>query len=274
MKFLQIVFFTYFCLRLKEQRVYMRELLAIFFMSFMLISCSDAKVREYTLEVVKEYPHDTESYTQGLFFYDGQMYESTGVHGKSTFRKVDLETGKALERLNFDKQYFVEGSVIMDGNLYILTWESRIAFIYDAETLEYKSSWKYPREGWGITTDGRQLIATDGSANLYFMNDRFALDRKQLVTYEGRPVRWLNEVEYINGKIWANIYTSDEIAIINPKNGKVEGIIDCSGLLPERLRTETTDVLNGIAYDPKTKKIYLTGKNWPRLYEVRLVENK
>ncbi len=274
MKFLQIVFFTYFCLRLKEQRVYMRELLAIFFMSFMLISCSDAKVREYTLEVVKEYPHDTESYTQGLFFYDGQMYESTGVHGKSTFRKVDLETGKALERLNFDKQYFVEGSVIMDGNLYILTWESRIAFIYDAETLEYKSSWKYPREGWGITTDGRQLIATDGSANLYFMNDRFALNRKQLVTYEGRPVRWLNEVEYINGKIWANIYTSDEIAIINPKNGKVEGIIDCSGLLPERLRTETTDVLNGIAYDPQTKKIYLTGKNWPRLYEVRLVEKK
>lgn len=274
MKFLQIVFFTYFCLRLKEQRVYMRELLAIFFMSFMLISCSDAKVREYTLEVMAEYPHDTESYTQGLFFHDGQMYESTGVHGKSTFRKVDLETGKALERLNFDKQYFVEGSVIMDGNLYILTWESRIAFIYDAETLEYKSSWKYPREGWGITTDGRQLIATDGSANLYFMNDRFALDRKQLVTYEGRPVRWLNEVEYINGKIWANIYTSDEIAIINPKNGKVEGIIDCSGLLPKHLKTVTTDVLNGIAYDPQTKKIYLTGKNWPRLYEVRLVENK
>ena len=247
---------------------------AAIIMSLFLLSCSEAKVREYGLEVVAEYPHDVDSYTQGLFIHDGQMYESTGVHGKSTFRKVDMATGNAIERLNFDKKYFVEGSVVFGDNLYILTWETRTAFIYDAETLEYKSTWKYPREGWGITTDGRQLIASDGSANLFFMNDQFALDRKQLVTLDGKPVRWLNELEYIDGKVWANVYTTDEIVIINPKNGKVEGVIDCRGLLPKELRTPDTDVLNGIAYDPETKKIYLTGKNWPKLYEVRLVERK
>ena len=151
-------------------------------MSLMLLSCGDAKVREYRPEVVAEYPHDVTSYTQGLFFHDGQMYESTGQFGESTFRKVDLQTGKPLRRLDFSDEYFVEGSVTFEGNLYILTWETKTAFIYDAETLEYKSTWKYPREGWGITTDGRQLIASDGSANLFFMNDQFALDRKQLVT--------------------------------------------------------------------------------------------
>ena len=248
------------------------RLLTIIMMSFFLLSCSEPKVREYKLEVVAEYPHDTDSYTQGLFFHEGQMYESTGVHGKSTFRKVELETGKALEKLNFDRKYFLEGSVVFGSNLYILTWETKTAFIYDAKTLEYKSTWKYPREGWGITTDGKQLIASDGSANLFFMNDQFALDRKQLVTIEGRPVRWLNELEYIDGKVWANVYTSDEIVIINPKNGHVEGVIDCRGLLPKSLYGPETDVLNGIAYNPETKKIYLTGKNWPKLYEVRLIE--
>lgn len=241
---------------------------------FMLLSCADAKVKEYKLEVVAEYPHDTESYTQGLFFHEGELYESTGLHGKSTFRKVDLQTGKALKRLDFDEQYFLEGSVVFGDDLYILTWESRIAFVYDAGTLEYKSSWRYPREGWGITTDGKQLIASDGSANLYFMDERFALDRRQLVTIDERPVRFLNELEYIDGKVWANVYTSDEIVIINPKNGKVEGVIDCGGLLPKNLYTSTTDVLNGIAYNPEDGKIYLTGKNWPRLYEVRLVEKR
>ena len=241
---------------------------------FLLLSCADAKVKEYRLEVVQEYPHDTESYTQGLFFHEGNMYESTGLHGKSTFRKVDLLTGEALEKMNFDKKYFVEGSVVMGDNLYILTWESRVAFIYDANTLEYKSSWKYPREGWGITTDGKQLIASDGTANLYFMDENFALDRKVIVKFEETPVRFLNELEYIDGKRWANVYTADEIVIVNPKDGRVEGVIDCRGLLPKNMYTSSTDVLNGIAYDPDDGKIYLTGKNWPRLYEVKLIEKK
>lgn len=250
----------------------MKQFLIILAMSFMIISCGNAKVKEYRLEVVAEYPHDTESYTQGLFFRDGQMYESTGQFGLSTFRKVNLNTGAAEERLDFSKEYFVEGSVMFDDNLYILTWTNRKAFIYDAETLKYKSTWKYPREGWGITTDGKQLIASDGSANLYFMDKNFKQDRKVTVKLEERPVRFLNELEYIDGKIWANVYTTDTIVIINPKDGRVTGLVDCSRLLPEYLHTVSTDVLNGIAYDDKTGKIYLTGKNWPRLYEVRIVE--
>ncbi|MBQ8420863.1 MAG: glutaminyl-peptide cyclotransferase [Bacteroidales bacterium] len=245
----------------------------LLFSMLTLISCAEAKVKEYRLEVVAEYPHDTQSYTQGLFFHEGELYESTGQHGKSTFRKVEMETGKPLKRLDFDRKYFVEGSVMLDGNLYILTWENKVAFVYDAETLEYRSTWSYPREGWGLTTDGKQLIASDGSANLYFLDGSFAQDRKVLVTYEDRPIRFLNELEYIDGKVWANVYTSDEIVIINPKNGRIEAVVDCRGLLPRELRTEDTDVLNGIAYNPEDGKIYLTGKNWPRLYEVKLVEN-
>ena len=240
--------------------------------SLMLLSCAEAEVKEYKVEVVAEYPHDVEAYTQGLFFHDGQMYESTGLHGKSTLRKVDFTTGEAIQKIGFNEQYFIEGSVVMGDNLYVLTWETRMAFIYDAETLEFKTSWKYPREGWGITTDGKKLIASDGSATLYFMDENFKVERKVMVKHEERPVRWLNELEYIDGKIWANVYTSDEIVIINPKDGTVEGVVDCRGLLPDSLRTPATDVLNGIAYDPMTKKIYLTGKNWPKLYEVKLVE--
>lgn len=252
----------------------MRSVIAAVLMSFFLLSCSDAKVKVYGIEVVAEYPHDTDAYTQGLYFDEGKLYESTGLHGKSTFRKVDFESGEVIKRLDFDKKYFVEGSVRFKDNIYILTWDSRIAFVYDAKTLEYKSSWKYPREGWGLTTDGRQLIASDGSANLYFLDENFAQKDKKLVTIENRPVRWLNELEYINGKVWANVYTTDEIVIINPKTGKVEGVVDCRGLLPKSLRKPSTDVLNGIAYNPDTRKIYLTGKNWPKLYEIKLVEKR
>lgn len=252
----------------------MRSVIAAVLMSFFLLSCSDAKVKVYGIEVVAEYPHDTDAYTQGLYFDEGKLYESTGLHGKSTFRKVDFESGEVIKRLDFDKKYFVEGSVRFKDNIYILTWDSRIAFVYDANTLEYKSSWKYPREGWGLTTDGRQLIASDGSANLYFLDENFAQKDKKLVTIENRPVRWLNELEYIDGKVWANVYTTDEIVIINPKTGKVEGVVDCRGLLPKSLRKPSTDVLNGIAYNPDTRKIYLTGKNWPKLYEIKLVEKR
>ena len=202
------------------------------------------------------------------------MYESTGLNGKSTFRKVDIKTGKPLYRLNFDKKYFLEGSVEKDGNIYMLTWMNGVAFVYDAETLEYKSTFSYSREGWGLTTDGKNLIASDGTANLYFMDDSFKTERKLTVKLNGRPVRDLNELEYIDGKIWANVYLTDMIVIIDPADGNVTGIVDCSGLLPENLRTEDTDVLNGIARNPVDGKLYLTGKNWSRLYEVALVEVK
>ena len=250
----------------------MRNIFLVIITSLVFCSCSSSKVRNYRLEVVAEYPHDTTSYTQGLFFKDGQLYESTGLNGKSTFRVVDLKTGKALRKLDFDKKYFVEGSVIFDNNLYILTWENKVVFIYDAETLEYKSTHRYARQGWGLTTDGESLIASDGSANLYFMGPDLKLKERLFVTLNDRPVNWLNELEYINVRIWANVYTREEIVIINPRTGKVEGIVDCSGLLPRDLRGEYTDVLNGIAYNAEDGKIYLTGKNWPRMYEIRIVE--
>lgn len=248
--------------------------LVVIVLSLLASSCVNAKVRQYKAQVMAEYPHDRTSYTQGLFFYDGQMYESTGLNGKSTFRKVDIRTGKALYRLNFDRRYFLEGSVEKGGNIYMLTWQNNVAFVYDAKTLKYKKSYSYPREGWGLTTDGKSLIASDGSANLYFLYDDFRTARKVTVRLNGRPVNDLNELEYIDGKIWANVYLTDLIVIVNPADGNVEATVDCSGLLPSRLRYDDTDVLNGIAYNPQNGKIYLTGKNWCRLYEIKLAEVK
>lgn len=254
----------------------MRRFILFLSLAVSLTVCSgcDAKVKEYKVEVVKEYPHDTDSYTQGLFFHKGQMYESTGQYGSSTFRVVDMQTGKPLQKLDFNRKYFAEGSVVLGDNLYILTWQSKVAFIYDANTLEYKSSYSYPREGWGITTDGKQLIASDGSSRLYFLSEDYKLLRTVDVKLDGRPVRFLNELEYIDGKIWANVYTTDLIVIINPSTGAVEATVDCTGLLPKELRDARTDVLNGIAYNPDDGRIYLTGKYWKRLYEVKLVEKK
>ena len=237
-----------------------------------ILSCS-AKVERYKIEVVKAYPHDTESYTQGLFWHDGSLYESTGLNGKSTFRKVDLQSGQALTKLPFNKKYFVEGSVILGDKLYILTWTNKVIFIYDANTLEYLSTYSYPREGWGLTTDGKSLISSDGSSRIYFLTPELKFERSINVTLNGRAVRYLNELEWIDGRIWANVYTTDTIVIINPDTGIVEATVDCEGLLPERLRTSDTDVLNGIAVDSEGR-IFLTGKNWPELYEVKLVGEK
>ena len=250
----------------------MKRLGFVFLTLLLVTGCSDAQVRHYTLRVVQEYPHDTAAYTQGLFFHEGTLYESTGQNGSSSFRSVELASGRVLSRLDFDRKYFVEGSAILDGQLYILTWTNRVAFRYDAETLTYKGSLRYPREGWGLTTDGKQLIASDGSAKLYFLDKDLKIKRELTVKLEGKPMRYLNELEWIDGRIWANVYTTDRILIIRPSDGKVEGIIDCRGLLPDKLRTRDTDVLNGIAV--RDGRIFLTGKNWPRLYEVELIENK
>lgn len=242
----------------------------------LLICCTGctARVKRYRAEVVKEYPHDPKAYTQGLFFDSGTLCESTGQFGESSFRLTELQTGRVIRKLDFARKYFGEGSVMLGGRLYILTWLNRVAFVYDAATLEYRQTYSYPREGWGLTTDGRSLIASDGSARLYFLSPEFRLERSVDVKLDGRPLKYLNELEWIDGRIWANVYMSDMIAIIDPASGKVEATVDCTGLLPSRLRTPDTDVLNGIAVDPADGRIYLTGKNWPRLYEIRLREIK
>ena len=234
-------------------------------------ACSQAQVKQYGIKVVKEYPHRTDAYTQGLFFQDGILWETTGQYGESTIRTVDLASGEPTQLKKLNAKYFGEGSVILDGVLYVLTWTNKVAFKYDAATLTYQKTLSYPREGWGITTDGKQLIASDGSANLFFLDKDLKLLKRQPVTMNGRPLRYLNELEWIDGKIWANVYTTDTIVIINPSDGKVEAAIDCSGLLPRKLRKKDTDVLNGIALDAEGR-IYLTGKKWPRLYQVELVK--
>ena len=251
----------------------MKKFLTILCLVIAAVSCGTTKVRQYKVKVVKEYPHDVTSYTQGLFFHGDTLYESTGQWGESTFRTVDLATGDALTRMDFSRQYFVEGSVIFGDTLYILTWTNNLVFLYDAATLEYKATVAYPRQGWGITTDGQQLISSDGSSYLYFMDADLNVLRRQRVTKDGKPVYDLNELEYIDGKVWANVYTTDTIVIINPADGVVEATIDCRGLLPYKDRTRKTDVLNGIAVD-KEGRIFLTGKYWPKMYEIELVKKK
>jgi len=252
----------------------MRKLFPALCILVVIAAGCQAKTKRYKIEVVNQYPHDVTSYTQGLFFVGDTLYESTGQWGESTFRIVDLQSGNALRKLDFNEKYFVEGSVIFKDKLYILTWTNKVVFVYDPVTLEYQSTLSYPREGWGLTTDGESLIASDGSSKIFFMDENLKVSRTIDVRVDGRPVRYLNELEYIDGKIWANVYTTDTIVIIDPANGKVESMVDCTGLLPRQLRTKDTDVLNGIAYEQSTGKIYLTGKYWKRMYEVKLVPSK
>lgn len=245
-----------------------RLILSLAALALCLSACSAPGVRKYGVKVVREYPHDTKAYTQGLFFDNGCLYESTGQTGMSSFRKVDLETGAVVRKLGFAHKYFGEGSVMFKGKLYMLTWTNKVAFVYDAATLEYEKTYSYPREGWGLTTNGESLIASDGSSCLYYLDGEFHLQRILKVTMNGRPLRYLNELEWIDGRIWANVYTTDMIVIINPDTGAVEATVDCTGLLPASLKKPDTDVLNGIAV--LDGRIFLTGKNWPRLYEVEL----
>ena len=238
-------------------------------------SCAQAAppVKKYKVSVVAEYPHDPTSYTQGLFFSsDGRLFESTGQFGSSKFREVDLKTGQPVKNIDFGKKYFMEGSVMLDGKMYLLTWTNRLAFVYDAQTLTYEKGVLYPHEGWGLTTDGKYLIASDGSSKIFFLDKNFKEKRSIVVKKKGKPVKYLNELEYIDGKIWANVYTTDTIVIINPNDGTVEATINCKGLLPKELTDDKTDVLNGIAQNPVDGKIYLTGKNWKRLYQIELKE--
>ena len=243
--------------------------IAVIFLSMLAGACSQAQVKEYRPKVVQEYPHDRGAYTQGLFFHDGVLYETTGQWGESSLRTVDLQTGQPVLCKKLSDKYFAEGSVVLGDDMYVLTWTNKVAFRYDPATLSYRQTLSYPREGWGLTTDGRRLIASDGSANLYFLDKDLKLLRRQPVTLNGKPLRNLNELEWIDGKVWANVYLTDLIVIINPENGRVEATVDCTGLLPAKLRTRTTDVLNGIALDAEGN-IYLTGKNWPRLYKIEL----
>lgn len=229
------------------------------------------EIKRYKPNILESLPHDRNAYTQGLFFHDNTLYESCGQYGQSTFRKNDLATGKVVRQLNFDSKYFLEGSCILDGRIYILTWQEHKCFVYDAENWKYLGELPYYTEGWGLTTDGKELIMSDGSATLYFLDPMtFTVRRQVSVTLNGKKIPFINELEYIDGDIWANVYGDDSILIINGSNGKVKGVIDCRHLLPNSLRSSNTDVLNGIAYNPCDKSIWITGKNWPRIFKIEI----
>lgn len=226
----------------------------------------------YRYEVIASYPHDTSAFTQGLLFEDGVLYESTGRHGQSSLRKVDLKTGEVLKIRNLDNTHFGEGAAIVGNKIIQITWRSRKGLVYDKNTFDLLQTFTYPGEGWGLTYDGRNLIMSDGTAVLRYLDSATFKETGTLEVYdESGPVQSLNELEYVEGEIFANLWGSDRIARIDPETGRVKGWIDLSGLLPEKDRKGGEDVLNGIAYDPGGKRLFVTGKLWPKLYEIRIV---
>ncbi len=248
----------------------------ILFAMFSGIIVSDAQnqvVKDYSVKIAEVLNHDINTYTQGLFFHKGRLFESSGQYGESFFREVDIKNGTAIRSFNLPKKYFAEGAVVFNERIYLLTWMEREVFVYDVKTFKQVGKLFNAREGWGLTTDGTNLISSDGSSFLFFHDPSTFRELSKIeVTLKGKKVMELNELEYINGDIWANIYGSDTIIIIDPKTGNVKATVDCNNLLPQKFRTSKTDVLNGIAYNPINGAIYLTGKYWSKMYRIELLE--
>lgn len=259
----------------------MKRIVTILIAFATLVSCGGVRKKSataqaveptfYSYEVVTEYPHSRTSYTQGLQFVDGELWEGTGEYGRSRILRTDLATGKVLQSKKLPKEEFGEGITVLGDKLYQLTWLEGKLHIYDKATLRQIATHTYKGEGWGLTTDGERLYMSDGTSVIRVLNPTTLKEERRFgVKLRGRSVNYLNELEWIDGKIWANIYTTDHIAIINPENGAVEGLIDLKGVLPDSERTATTDVLNGIAYDKATQRIFVTGKNWSKLFEIKV----
>lgn len=233
---------------------------------------SDIKPEKLRCKVEKTYPHDPTAFTQGLFYEDGYLYEGTGKRGRSSLRKVELKTGEMIGSLSLPAEYFGEGITGFQDKIIQLTWTSRTGFIYDKRDFRLINKVRYPTQGWGITTDGKKLIMSDGTATIYFLNPNFnEIGRIKVYDHNG-PVNNLNELEYINGKVYANVYQENYIISFDPETGKVLERIDCSRLVPDKYRNSLEYVLNGIAYDPQNNRFFLTGKRWETLYEVSLVK--
>jgi glutaminyl-peptide cyclotransferase len=226
----------------------------------------------YGYEVVHSYPHDPEAFTQGLIYLDGFLYESTGLNGKSSVRKVKLETGEVLQRRDVDARYFAEGLTEWQGTLVQLTWQTRIGFVYELATFAPKKTFGYLGEGWGLTHDATRLIMSDGTATLRFLDPATLTETGRVaVTDRNQPVTRLNELEFIKGEVYANVWGTDSIVRIAPETGQVTGWINLAGILPTADRTPGADVLNGIAYDSQRDRLFVTGKQWSKLFEIRLV---
>ncbi len=224
-----------------------------------------------TVEVVNSWLHDSDAFTQGLVFHQGRLLESTGLYGESTLREVDLETGQVLRSVAVPETYFAEGLTLFGDQLVQLTWKEGRGFVYRLEDLAPTAEFVYPGEGWGLTHDGGRLIMSDGTSRLHFLDpSTFAVVGTLEVADSAGPVQHLNELEWVRGEVWANVWLTDRIARIDPASGRVLGYLDLAGLLPEAERLSgQVDVLNGIAYDPASDRIFVTGKLWPRLFEIR-----
>jgi|HigsolmetaAR202D_1030399.scaffolds.fasta_scaffold00067_7 Glutamine cyclotransferase len=224
--------------------------------------------------VIASYPHDPEAFTQGLIYENGQLYEGTGLNGRSSLRRVELETGSVQQSVALEEQYFGEGITILGDKIYQLTWQNRVGFVYDKSSFALIGQFSYATEGWGLTTDGTHLIMSDGSSTIYFLDpNSFEVVRQVVVDNPtGGPISRINELEYINGEIYANIWQTDKIVRIDPNNGRVLGWIDLTGLLGPEDRVQPVDVLNGIAYDSENQRLFVTGKLWPKLFEIELID--
>ena len=230
------------------------------------------QVTNYTYRIINTYPHDRTAFTEGLIYDNGVLYESTGLNGQSTLRKVELTTGWVLQSTSLASQYFGEGLTLWQDSLIQLTWQTHVGFVYDKNTFNLLRNFNYTTEGWGLTHDSTRLIMSDGTSTMYFLDPvTFQVTGKIEVKDRGTPVVNINELEYVNGRIYANIWMTDKIAIINPDTGNAESWIDLTGLLPPQANPVAVDVLNGIAYDPVGKRLFVTGKLWPMLFEIELV---
>ncbi|QOL50801.1 glutaminyl-peptide cyclotransferase [Massilia litorea] len=247
-------------------------------LALVLASCVStaavAAIPVYGFIVKNTYPHDPQAFTQGLFFRDGQLYETTGIIGRSTLRRVELKSGKVVQKTELPKEVFGEGSTAVGENILGLTWQSKTGYVFDAKTFAMKAKFPYEGEGWGLASDAKNVYMSDGSASIRVLDPGTLKElRRVQVTAEGKPIDSLNELEIVDGELFANVWGTDVIARIDPASGKVTGWIDLTNLLPREKRgTNSVDaVLNGIAYDGKHRKLYVTGKFWPKLFEIELV---
>ena len=225
----------------------------------------------YTYEIVNIYSHDTAAFTEGLVYNNGSLFESTGGYGASYLRRVELETGHVMQEYKLTDNVFGEGLAQVNNQLMQLTWQDKTGFVYDKDTFDLLSNFSYTTEGWGLTYDGSNLIMSDGTSNLYFLNPSTYQAVEQINVKDGnKSVTYINELEYVNGDIYANVWLTEKIAIINPQNGQIKGWIDFTGIYSPQ---GSNDVLNGIAYDQQTDRLFITGKNWPNLYEIKVIPN-
>ena len=235
-------------------------------------SSNTSAIPVYTYRVINIFPHDRYAFTQGLIFEDGVFIEGTGLRGRSSLRRVSIETGEILDYHELPSHLFGEGVTIYDSKIIQLTWRSNVGFVYDKDSFELLREFSYPTEGWGITCDDKHLIMSDGTANLYFLHPESFEEQKRIKVHDNKgSVERLNELEYVDGEIYANVFQTNHIARIDPKSGKVVGWIDLTGILTEEDRREPIDVLNGIAYDPGDNRLFVTGKLWSKLFEIELI---